>query len=232
MKTSTIIICLALCFAGFSSYSQVKPNIVEKKDTIKQPISPEIEQLKLASLLIQDGLKNQSPLSLIRAAEMLSSLSPNKWKCDSVIVSDNNKTAKTETKFTLDPQKLLNEAKRMSKSDSICLKLIAKVESKQANTTRGNVAGARVDERYIEPNGSVTYYERFWKGESAIVSLVGSGGADLDLYIYDMNGNLISKDDDYTTECIVSFLPYYTTTFRIKVINRSSYWGYYGIATN
>ena len=76
------------------------------------------------------------------------------------------------------------------------------------------------------------YKEKFWGGEVAEVLVFGDGDTDLDLYIYDENGNLITSDTDYTDICICRWNPIWTGDFIIKVVNRGSVYNDYVIATN
>ncbi len=60
----------------------------------------------------------------------------------------------------------------------------------------------------------------------------GDGDTDLDLYIYDANGNLIVADEDYTDYCICDFRPYVTSQFTIKIVNRGSVYNRYHLLSN
>lgn len=48
----------------------------------------------------------------------------------------------------------------------------------------------------------------------------GNGRSDIDLYVYDHHGNLVSSDSDHTDNCICSFTPEEGETYTIRVINR------------
>ena len=54
----------------------------------------------------------------------------------------------------------------------------------------------------------------------------------LGLYVYDNNGNLIDKDDDYTDNCVCTWTPRWTGNFRIKIVNRGSVYNRYVLRTN
>jgi len=71
-------------------------------------------------------------------------------------------------------------------------------------------------------SSSDTYTEYFVGGFAAGAYLSGNGNTDLDLYIYDANGNLICRseamfDDEY---CI--WTPSWTGMFKVVVKNRGS----------
>lgn len=65
-----------------------------------------------------------------------------------------------------------------------------------------------------------------------MVIVNGDGDTDLDLYVYDENGNLMGKDIDYSDYCVVSWTPRWTGPFTIKIKNRGSVYNRYKIYTN
>ncbi len=72
----------------------------------------------------------------------------------------------------------------------------------------------------------------FRAGEQAVVTVLGDGVTDLDLYVYDSNGHLVGKDDDRTDQCIVRWVPRWTGRFYIVVVNRGSVSNEYTLLTN
>mgnify|MGYP003392464767 CR=1 FL=1 len=64
------------------------------------------------------------------------------------------------------------------------------------------------------------------------VAVLGDGDTDLDLYIYDSNDNLIAYDSDYTDQCYCRWVPAWTDTFRIKIVNRGSVYNEFVLVTN
>src|SRR5258708_7886140 len=72
----------------------------------------------------------------------------------------------------------------------------------------------------------------FRAGDEAVVTVSGDGDTDLDLYVYDDNGNLVAKDDDSTDQCLASWTPKWTGRFFIVVKNRGSIYNQYRLRTN
>jgi hypothetical protein len=72
----------------------------------------------------------------------------------------------------------------------------------------------------------------FRGGELAIITAIGDGDTDLDLYVYDENGRLVAKDDDGSDNCVATFQPRWTGEFRIVVRNRGSVYNRYRLETN
>ena len=58
--------------------------------------------------------------------------------------------------------------------------------------------------------------------ETTQISLSGDGDTDLDLYVYDENGNLIASDTGFSDQASVAIRPYWTGRFTIRVVNRGS----------
>ena len=76
------------------------------------------------------------------------------------------------------------------------------------------------------------YRERFEGGKFAEVAISGDGDTDLDLYIYDQNGNRICSDIDYGDQAYCSWWPQRTGSFRIEIINLGSVYNEYMLLTN
>ena len=57
-------------------------------------------------------------------------------------------------------------------------------------------------------------------GESHLIVVDGDGSTDLDIYLYDENGNLVAMDEDYTDFCVVSLTPRWTGSFSLRIVNR------------
>lgn len=72
-----------------------------------------------------------------------------------------------------------------------------------------------------------TYTVTFKGGEEATVLVSGDGDTDLDLYIYDENGNLIESDTDSLDTMLCSWTPKWTGKFKIKIKNLGSVKNYY-----
>jgi gamma-glutamyl:cysteine ligase YbdK (ATP-grasp superfamily) len=70
---------------------------------------------------------------------------------------------------------------------------------------------------------------RFRGQERATVRVSGDGTTDLDLFILDRNGQVVASDEDYTDECVVSFLPSRTDFYTIVVVNHGDIWNEYSL---
>jgi len=84
----------------------------------------------------------------------------------------------------------------------------------------------------IAPYSRDSFRVTFRRAESARVAVTGDGSSDLDLYVYDANGNQVAKDDDYSDDCLAVWMPRWTGAFTIVVVNRGSNYNQYAICTN
>ena len=96
----------------------------------------------------------------------------------------------------------------------------------------GAVGGPKYSEDRVYGKDYVDYTCKFWANELAEVIVIGDGDNDLDLYIYDANGNLIASDTDYTDQCVCRWVPSWTGAFTIRIVNRGAIYSNFAIATN
>jgi hypothetical protein len=96
----------------------------------------------------------------------------------------------------------------------------------------GAIPGPKRSQSVIRPGGVDEYKVVFRAGELASVAVIGDGDTDLDLYVYDENGNLVVADEDGTDDCLVRWTPRWTGKYTIHVVNRGRLANGYGIATN
>jgi len=96
----------------------------------------------------------------------------------------------------------------------------------------GAVGGRRSGTATVAPYGIDRYYVTFRGGEHADVVAWGDHGTDLDLYVYDEYGNLIALDDDPSDECAIRFVPRWTGSFTICIVNRGPFANQYVLMTN
>ena len=221
MKKIIVMIALMLPMAVMAQ---------EEKDTTVA--IPQVQNsLRIAAELSKYGYANRDALSLIQAARLS--------KQSGFTLEDRNKAGGDEMRpapkeekkggqVSLDPAKLLADAKAMAGDDGVLLALIDDVNS----NVRGAVGGPKYARSSVNAGGSDVYDISFRGGEFAMVTVIGDGDTDLDLYVYDNNGNLIDSDTDYSDNCICTWTPRWTGNFRIKIVNRGRVYNRYVLNTN
>jgi hypothetical protein len=218
---------------AFGLYAQE----TEKKDREGDP-SQEINTAKLGLELANYGYEHKSVLSLIEAAQIISENPLGKLIPVKSEPSTGSEGQKTKQAPEITVEKLIKDAKDLAKNDKTMLAIIESkekaIQKRQSEivATKGRQNGAAVVTRRVYSNSSYTDYTTFNAQELAEILVIGDGDTDLDLYVYDANGNSIASDTGYTDNCYVSFTPKWTGTFKIVVKNRGEVYNDYLLLTN
>ena len=133
---------------------------------------------------------------------------------------------------SLDFDKILADARIFAEGDEPLLKLLAQIEEDNKASHRGAVNGPSKHYDSVNGNSTDTYNISFIADYLAEILVSGDGDTDLDLYVYDSNGNLIASDTDYTDDCYVSWVPRWTGKFIVRIVNRGPLYNRYVILTN
>lgn len=211
----TALLCLSLS-ALAQDYS-----IEENKETTKQ-IPMKVDNIRLIYSLSHYGYKNENAISLITAAQILKQ---KKYKLPDV-----------------NADKLLEDAKQFANGDRTVLAMIKKIkkDAKPKKTDPINDIiinhGAVGEEKYsldmIKAYATDTYKINFKENQKAVVQIKGVGLTDLDLYIYDSNGNLITSDTAESDDCECTWIPVWTGEFTIRIKNSGGMYNLYFMQTN
>lgn len=225
MKKTLLIACL--CCFSFAVFAQ------EEKTAVEQPVSAEMAAIQTATSLAKYGYATYSPTSLIEAARILGTTEVQSLNVEATRGTEVAPDAK-DAKVSFEPAQLLADAKKFAGKDKAVLAMIKKVEAEiaSAGQTRGAVGGPKGQKDRVYGKDYNIYRVKFWGGELAEVCVSGDGDTDLDLYVYDANGNLIGSDTDYTDDCVVRWVPAWTGEFSIKVVNRGAVYNNFAIWTN
>jgi hypothetical protein len=112
----------------------------------------------------------------------------------------------------------------------VALAVLTAVVVPVAHANRVN--GPGTDSKTCLAFGSVTYHEQFYGNSTAVVSISGDGHTDLDIFVYDLSGRLITQGIGLTDRETVSWYVPVTGTYRIVVRNLGATYNHYGLATN
>lgn len=207
---------------------------VKAQDKPAREVNPSsaLSQITMAQDLANYGYQHKDALSLLAAVQILANTPVSALKIESKKseggTAEKSKAEKVMADL-LNPEKLLADAKLFGKDNPQILALASKITF---DKSRGSVDGPKESYDRVQANSTDTYRIAFYGKSAAEVAVVGDGDTDLDLYVFDENGNLIGKDDDNTDRCYVSWIPQWTGSFIVKVINRGNLYNNYGIATN
>jgi hypothetical protein len=207
----------------------------EQKDQAQMK-SMDITALQLGNQLAKYGYQTQSAASLTEAARILSMVQTQAMKDKPTDrgAAPSSTDAKSATS-DYDPWTLIADARKIAANDPHMLALIDQQEKAmkaQDAANRGRVGGPACETSTVSANSYVIYTVSFKAGELAECLVAGDGDTDLDLYVYDQNNNLITKDIDYTDVCYASWVPRWTGSFKLKIVNRGGVYNRYRICVN
>ncbi len=191
-------------------------------------MSQELENMALAKELAAYGYANESAISLINAAQIVIDESASAAKVKETTRGGEDAGA---AEITLDAEKLLTDAEAFADNDKN-LKGIIKSMRELTAASRGRVGGPGYVVDKVNAEEANMYAVEFKGGEAAEAAVVGDGSTDLDLYIFDEDGNLIVLDEDDGDECYVMWKPRSTGVYVITVLNRGSVYNEFALVTN
>lgn len=224
MKKLFFTVCL--CSLALTAFAQ------GEKPESNRPASPEISALQTAAGLAKYGYANYSATALAEAAKIFAETKTQPLDVEAEHGKNETVTDKNNP-VSFEPTQLLVDAKKYAGKDKAILAYIKRVEkSIVSGTTRGAVGGPKATRERVLGKDVDSYKIKFWAKELAEICVSGDGDTDLDLYVYDENGNLIESDTDYTDECVVRWVPAWTGNFIIKIVNRGALYNNYVIWTN
>lgn len=227
MKKIICSICLLTASLGVTAQT------VEEKPEIKGESSESLAAVKLANQVLRYGYENKSTLALLDALQIFSenptqALNATK-KGDAV---DETKNDGKKAKVSFDYESVLADAKVFADGDSNLLALIDNIDAEAKGAQRGNINGPSRDYAAVNGKSYMDYTASFVANQLAEVLVSGDGDTDLDLYVYDSNGNLIASDTDYSDDCYVRWVPAWTGRYTVRIVNRGPVYNRFVILTN
>lgn len=196
------------------------------------PASEEISRIKLASDLAKYGYETYSATALIEAARIMGEVSTQDLECESFEASQGEKEDKDEMAPELSFESLIASASEFADGDEALMGMIDMLEADFGDSDRGRVGGPSRTVERVSSNDVDIYHIRFRGGEPAEIFVSGDGDTDLDLYVYDENGNLIESDTDYSDDCYVKWFPRWTGVFKVRIKNLGNVYNEYLMLTN
>jgi hypothetical protein len=207
-----------------------KRNVGKKVDAAPSPVS----NVVLAQQLFEHGKAANDALSMVAAASILKSLKGEVKAATSGDPERENTEAqepapKDNGAAVPDADTMLEAARKAAGQDEA---LLAVIEETAKTESKGFIP--RVDKlTVVKANREDPWRWRTASaGELAEVAISGDGGTDLDLFVYDENGNLICSSTGYFDDEYCSWVPEWTGEFRIIVVNRGPRYNTYQLWTN
>lgn len=230
MRNKAIVLAMASAFFAIGPVvaEHHEANTGDKVDEMSGDAMA-THQSHLATELATYGREAGSAMALIVAAEMQAQAGGRDVDREKETEGPNEADDNEDSNDMYSVSAMLSDARDLARGDESLLAAIAQVESQES---KGLTTGPAV--HYDRVNGRTHDWYRltFRGGEPAIVSVVGGGRTDLDLRIYDQNGNLICADTDYSDRNYCRWQPIWTGPFRVKITNMGRISNAYVIRTN
>jgi hypothetical protein len=120
----------------------------------------------------------------------------------------------------------------MKRARILLLALAALMGTLPAGLYADPVGGPKSATTTVAANSTDTFNICLRGAEVTRIVVRGDTDTDLDLYVYDRQGNLVASDTDYTDFCVVHVRPRTTGLFTVRVVNRGPVWNEYTIVAH
>ena len=194
----------------------------------KADVDQDIAYLTVSGELARLAADSKDPILMLAAARLEAMAATETASRDKTSEGD---TAEAEVEPKPEKENLYALAEQYAGTNETLHTLIEDSKASVAGT-RGARFGPQVGYDSVLAYRTDVYRVAFRGGEYAEVAVTGDGDTDLDLFIYDENGNLICSDTDYTDRTYCGWSPAWTGTFRIKIENLGGVYNEYRLATN
>lgn len=178
-----------------------------------------IERLNLAGLLVNYGYETETALPFVQAVKIYQELNLCPIMDDLKPVIEGEEDTAEEEATAKRParteEQLLADATRFAKGDPTLLSLIDGCRK----TTREPSKTYFYRNDYIAPQKTHLWTVSLSGGKHSFVHLSGDGSSDLDLYLYDIDGNEIGKDTSASDQCGLTVFEA-LSTITVKIVNR------------
>jgi len=217
----------AAVFALGTAYSVAGSKGTNVGEDKKASAATAVSQLALAAELVAYGDKNKDAMALILAAKIQKknpTHEEKRKKSSKGGGKDDKKAGKADS-----TDAVLARARKLAGKDKGLLALVADVADM---SSRGLSGGAGSTRDRVLARSTDIFELTFKGGERAEILIKGDHDTDLDLYVYDENGNDICKDTDSTDTMYCRWSPRWTGKFRIEIRNLGSISNIYTLETN
>jgi hypothetical protein len=220
-------LALAFCtiaLAHASAAQQRSPN-----DSVPPAAARAVLAIDRAAELAIAGRRDGDAGALVDAAELL--LATPSWEA---LFPDG---ASETDPGPLEPRLLLNEAARLAGEDAALSARIAQVRDLVPDQKKNApaVGAERGPLRYgasVAAGATRRHQLHFTGPEAAVIQVRGSGSTNLDLYLYDVNGDRVAVDEHPSDVATLHWYVPYTQTLTLVVRNRGRRANGYYVITN
>lgn len=188
----------------------------------------QLQHAATARRLARYGERAEDPLALITAARIMKR-NPTSESKGAQADQGNGGGAQKDDVLALEPEALLERARELARDRA---DLVALADDVSAMGSKGRAGGPGELVTRVQAQDVDLYNEVFEADRPAQVAIQGDGDTDLDLHVYDENGNEICSSTSYSDYEYCEWKPRWTGEFEIRVKNYGGVWNGYVIMTN
>jgi hypothetical protein len=230
-RQKIIAIAVAVVMLGAASIGSAgaadekKQNVVPAEATgVATGMSSPASLALLSAQLARYGDEKKDAMTMIVAARLLVESGALAKELSKTSEGKNEAEAKPKQVIDGSVAGLLERAKKYAGDRK---DLIALADDVAAAKSKGRIKPAGAADVYmgttvVKARTTDVIKVSFRGGETAVVGVSGDGDTDLDLYIYDENGNVVASSTAAGDDEIVRWRPRWTGEFAIKVMNRGT----------
>ena len=225
------LVAMSLCYlmTGAAMASDKKTNSGDAPDSDAKAEASVISKLSLARNLATVAAENKDAVLMVAAAKLEGSIATTSSTRDKTSETDSEGKADEKTSKA---QTLFAQARELADGDEHMLAVIDSTESAVNSSVKGRSAGPASSVTRVKARSSDIYRLSFRGGEKAELAIAGDNDTDLDIYVYDENGNAICSSTTTSDNEYCSWYPRWTGIFVIKVKNLGSVYNQYRLVTN
>ena len=235
LRLMTAVACIAL-LAVPAAAEEADPMGTNRASETTEATTPQaigVERAKLSADLAAYGRQSGDPVALLLAGSIIADIGAAETKREKVSevpggVAPAAEATKTD-RPALTAEALFTEARTLARGDT---ELLGRIERTAQRQSKGRVGGPLTHYDAVNARTNDWYTIAFRGGEPARLAVIGDGDTDLDLYIYDENGNQVCSDTDYTDRTVCQWNPLWTGNFRVKISNLGRVYNRYTLMTN
>lgn len=220
------IVSMALS-ASYVNAENKGPNI--DKDQKSDAATSAFSDLALAERLISYGDKNKDSMALILAAKIKKSNPSKEVKREKTSEGGNGQETSKADKASNTAADVLTRARKLAGKNK---GLLAEVDLVSGMKSRGHARGPQISRTKVRARRTDVYRMKFKGRKTAAIVVNGDHDTDLDLFVYDNNGNRVCSDTDSTDTMICRWRPRWTGTYTVKIKNYGKVYNRYTLRTN
>lgn len=205
------------------------PNLGDgSKDSASGTAAAAVSNLATAQQLARIGQEKNDPLLLAAAAALAADVGA-RGGIERVEGAAVTGDAKAGDAGESGPAQWLAAAEELASGNA---SLTAVVQEVKSRSSRGREGGPADHWDAVQAYSTDVYNISFRGRERAVMAVSGDGDTDLDLFVYDENGNEVCRDDDYTDQLYCEWTPRWTGPFSVRIVNLGGVYNRYRLMTN